>query len=123
MKASKLTWLGRGISGLALLPFFASAYMKFWGGPEVAKGWAHLGLPDAVRMPFALVEIACVLVYLIPKTSVLGAILLTGYLGGAICAHVRVGDAFWVQAVMGVLLWAGLFFREARLRTVLPIRT
>ena len=62
------------------------------------------------------------MIYTIPQTSVLGAILLTGYLGGATATHVRVGQPFWFPIMMGVLVWAGLFLREERLRALIPLR-
>lgn len=119
----KIAWVGRGISILVSFPFLMSGVMKFKGGPEMAKGFAHLGLPDSMAVPLAILELSCVLLYLIPPTSVLGAILLTGYLGGAICTHWRVGDLFVVQAALGVLVWLGLYLRERRLRGLIPLRT
>jgi hypothetical protein len=68
-----------------------------------------------------VVEIACVLIYLIPRTAVIGAILLTAYMGGAIATHVRVGDPFWVQTVVGMAFWGGLWLRDPRLRQLIPI--
>jgi hypothetical protein len=83
-----------------------SAFMKLKGGAEVMEGMAHLGLPESLITPLAILEISCVLIYLIPATSVLGALLLTGYIGGAICTHLRVGDPFFIQIALGVLVWA-----------------
>ena len=120
--SSKRVWAGRVISALAIMPFIPSAIFKFMGGPEVAQGFAHLGLPDTMRIPLLIVEIACVVVYAIPATSVLGAILLAGYLGGAICTHWRVGDPFYLHIVMGLLVWLGLYLREGRLEDLLPLR-
>jgi hypothetical protein len=120
---NKTVWAGRVISGLAAFAFLASAVMKFvGGGPELEQGFAHLGLPMSMRVPLAVLELTCAVVYMIPATSVLGAILLAGYLGGAICTHWRVGDPFIVQVVLGLLVWLGLYLREARLRDLLPIR-
>jgi hypothetical protein len=73
-------------------------------------------------LPLAVIEIACVVVYSIPATSVLGAILLTGFNGGAILAHWRVGDAVFVQIGLGIALWLGLWLRESRLKTLIPLR-
>jgi hypothetical protein len=84
---------------------------------------AHLGLPPSLVTPLAILELSCVAIYLVPPTSVLGAILLTGYLGGAICTHLRVGDPFVVQIVLGLFVWLGLYLREDRLRTLIPLRT
>src|SRR5688572_1331711 len=100
-----------------------SAIMKLKGGAEVAEGMAHLGMSDSLIVPLAILELACMVIYLIPATSVLGAILLTGYMGGAICSHLRVGDPVFVQAGFGVLVWLGLYLRETRLKGLIPLRT
>ncbi len=86
-------------------------------------GMAHLGLPESLIVPLGILEISCVVIYLIPATSVLGAILLTGYIGGAICAHVRVGDPFFIQIALGICVWLGLYLRENRLKELIPVRT
>ncbi|HKA30506.1 MAG TPA: DoxX family protein [Candidatus Binatia bacterium] len=104
------------------LVFMMSSLMKFRGGAEVTQGMAHLGLPESLVIPLAILEMSCVVLYLVPPTSVLGAILLTGYIGGAICAHVRVGDQFFLQIAIGVLIWLGLYLREVRLRPLIPLR-
>ncbi len=119
----KVVWAGRVISVLASLVFVMSAVMKLVGGPEVMKGIAHLGLPESLVKPLAILEISCVVVYLVPATSVLGAILLAGYVGGAICTHLRVGDPFFVQIALGILVWLGLYLREDRLKGLIPLRT
>ena len=118
----KIVWVARGISVLASLLFLMSAFLKLKDGPEVMKGIAHLGLPESMIVPLSILEISCVVIYLIPATSVLGAILLTGYLGGAICTHWRVGDPFFVHIVLGILIWLGLFLRENRLKELIPVR-
>ena len=118
-----IVWVGRVISVLVSLVFAMSAFMKLKGGAEVMQGLAHLGLPESLIIPLAILEISCVVIYLIPATSVLGAILLTGYIGGAICTHVRVGDPFFVQIVLGIFVWLGLYLRENRLRGLIPLRT
>jgi hypothetical protein len=120
--SGKVVWAGRVISALPCLVFFFSAALKLKGGPELDKGMAHLGLPASMVVPLAILELSCVAVYLIPPTAVLGAILLAGYLGGAICTHWRVGDPFIVQIVLGLLLWLGLYLREPRLKELLPLR-
>ena len=120
---SKMVWVGRAISILISLLFLLSGAMKLKGGAEVTRGMAHLGLPESLVVPLGILEISCVVIYLIPATSVLGAILLTGYIGGAICAHVRVGDAFFVQILLGICVWLGLYLRDNRLKELIPIRT
>ncbi|MEP6769689.1 MAG: DoxX family protein [Acidobacteriota bacterium] len=121
--SGKIVWVGRGISILAFLVFPMSAFMKLKGGPELSNGIAHMGIPESMIVPQAILEIACVVIYLIPATSVLGAILLTGFVGGAICTHWRVGDPFVVQIVLGILIWLGLYLREDRLKALVPLRT
>jgi len=119
----KVVWVGRVITILASLVFVVSAFMKLKGGTEVIQGMAHLGLPESLIMPLAVLEISCVVVYVIPATSALGAILLTGYIGGAICTHLRVGDPFFVQIALGIFVWLGLYLRENRLKGLIPLRT
>jgi DoxX-like family len=118
----KIAIVGWVISILSSLLFLFSASMKLKGGPELATGMEHLGLPDSMVMPLAILELSCVVIYLIPQTSVLGAILLAGYLGGAICTHWRVGDPFVVQIVLGLLVWLGIYLREDRLKALIPLR-
>jgi len=119
----KVVWIGRVISILTSLVFLMSGGMKLKGGAEVMQGMDHLGLPASLILPLAIIEISCVVIYLIPKTSILGAILLTGFIGGAICAHLRVGDPFYVQIIIGMLIWLGLYLREDRLKGLIPLRS
>ena len=121
--SGKLVWAGRVISVLVSLLFLMSAVMKLRGGAELTKGMAHLGLPESLTVPLAILEISCVVVYLVPATSVLGAILLTGYIGGAVCTHLRVGDPFFVQVALGIFVWLGLYLRDNRLKELIPLRT
>ena len=118
----KTTWVGWVITVLPCLLFGLSAFLKLQGSPEVIKGFTHLGIPASMMMPLAILEITCVVIYLIPPTAVLGAILLTGYIGGAICTHWRVGDPFYAQIGLGIFLWLGLYLREDRLRSLIPLR-
>lgn len=121
--SGKLVWTGRVVSVLSSVVFLFSAFMKLKGGPELSKGMAHLGLPESLLVPLAILEITCVVTYLIPMTTVLGAILLTGYLGGAICTHLRVGDPYFVQIGLGIFVWLGIFLRESRLKALIPLRS
>jgi DoxX-like family len=122
MAHKRAFWVGWAISGLLGLVFLGSGAMKLVGGPDLEKGMAILGLPASMATPLGILEIACVLVYLFPPTAVMGAILLTGYIGGAICTHWRVGDPFLVQIGIGVLVWLGLYLRESRLHALIPLR-
>jgi hypothetical protein len=115
--------IGATISAAASLVFVMSATMKLMGGAELAKGMEFLQLASAMTIPLALLELSCVTVYAIPQTSVLGAVLLTGYLGGAILTHWRVGDVFVTHIVLGALIWLGIYLREPRLKQLLPLRT
>jgi hypothetical protein len=118
----KIVWVGRGITGLLSLLFLFSGGMKLVGGAEVVQGMAQLGLPASMMVPLGILEIACTVVYLIPATSVLGAILLAGYMGGAICTHWRVGDAVFLPIVIAILVWVGVYLREPRLKALIPLR-
>ena len=120
---TKAAWIGRGISVLPCIVIVFSAVTKLRGGPDLARRMAHLGLPESLLAPLAILELACVAVYLFPRTSVLGAVLLAGYLGGAILARVRVGDPWFFEALLGILLWLGLCLREPRLKALLPVRS
>ena len=124
MASKRMAWTGRVISILVSLMFVFSASMKLAGGAELEKGLAHLELAGRVPViPLTILELSVVAIYLIPATSVLGAILLTGYLGGAILTHWRVGDMFIVHIVLGMFIWLGIYLREDRLRALIPIRT
>ena len=115
-------WTGRVITALASLMLLMSAFMKLKGGPEVAAGMGHLQIGEGMLLPLAILELACVAVYLVPPTAVLGAVLLTGYVGGIILTHWRVGDALVIPIVLGLLVWLGLYLREPRLAALLPVR-
>jgi uncharacterized membrane protein YphA (DoxX/SURF4 family) len=118
-----LVWIGRVITVLIAALFIMSAVGKLVGGEQLEKGIKHLELPDSMVLPLAILEITCAIIYLIPQTSVLGAILLTGYMGGAICTHWRVGDAFVPQILIPVFMWLGIYLRERGLWSLIPWRT
>ena len=120
---TKLIWGGRVISGLLACLLAMSAAMKLVGGREVIEGFARMGLPESLRVPLGVLELVCVLVYVFPATSVMGAILLTGYVGGTIVTHLRIGEPVVFQIALGLLVWLGLYLRESRLKSLLPLRT
>ena len=122
--ASKaLIWMGWLLSVLPSLMLLFSGSMKLVKPEDVVKGFEHLGYPEHLALTLGIVEIGCTLVYLIPRTSVLGAILLTGYLGGAIATHVRVLEMqFLVPLVLGVFIWGGLFLRDPQVCALIPVR-
>jgi hypothetical protein len=116
-------WTGRVFSALPVLMMTMSAGMKLSGGPMVATTFVDkFGYPKAALPVIALVELTCAALYLVPRTAVLGAILVTSYLGGAIATHVRVGDVFAIPLVLGILAWAGLYLRDERLQNLIPLR-
>jgi len=122
LAATKLEWVGRVITVLVGLPLIPSGIFKIMGSPEVVEGMAHLGLPSSLMMPLGILELGCLVIYLIPHTAILGAVLLTGYFGGAICTHLRLGEPIIVQTLLGVMAWGALYLREPRLRVLLPFR-
>ncbi len=120
--SKKILWAGRVVSALPVLMLLMSAGMKFAKGPEVVDGLAKFGYPESAVLGIGIAELACTIIYVIPRTSVLGAILLVGYLGGATATHVRIGDMFLAPIIAGVLVWAGLYLRDPRVRALVPLR-
>ena len=121
--SKKTLWIGRIISALPVLMLLFSGVLKLLKPPSVVQGVAHFGYPESLMLPIGILEIACAAVYAIPRLSVLGAILITGYLGGATATNVRVGDSFIITVLLGVLVWVGLYLRDNRLRGLIPLRT
>ena len=117
-----MTWTGRVLTALPVLGLAMSAAMKFSGTPEMVEQIGKLGFTESQIRNIAFVEIACTIIYLIPQTAVLGAILLTGYLGGATATHVRINEPFAPCIILGVIIWLGLYFRDARVRALAPFR-
>jgi hypothetical protein len=115
-------WAGRIISALPVLMLLFSGVMKLAKPAPVLEGFTHLGYDPKIAVGLGILEIACTIVYIIPRTAFLGAILLTGYLGGAIATHLRIGEQFIGPVLFGVLVWLGLFLRDLRLRQLLPLR-
>lgn len=126
MRAPKsMLWTGRILSGLPALFLLFDGAMKLVKPTVVVETTVKLGYPESVITGLGIVLLACTLLYLIPRTSVLGAILLTGYLGGAVATHVRVGDSWFsifFPAIFGALLWGGLYLRDDRVRAIVPLR-
>jgi len=121
-RSRKAFWAGWVLSVLPALLLAFSASMKFIQPPSVAEMFAHLGWSERSVVPLGILELTCALLFLIPRTAVLGAILLAGYMGGAIATHARLGEPFFVQAGVGLLAWLGLYLREPRLRELIPLR-
>ena len=121
--SKKVLWGGYIMSAIPVVLLLMSGVMKVMVQPTAVEGFAHLGYPESVAFEIGIVEIACLILYLIPQTAVLGAILLTGYLGGAVASHVRISEPFTGAVVLGVLIWGGLYMRDARLRALIPLRS
>jgi hypothetical protein len=113
-------WALSALPSLMLLFFGALALAK---PPQVIAGMEHLGYPESRAVIVGLLEIVCTIIYLIPRTSVLGAVLLTGYLGGATASHVRIGEPPILPIIVAGLFWLGLYLREPRLHKLLPFRS
>ena len=122
MSKTKL-WIGRILSALPVLLLLFSGAMKLAKPAPVIEGFARYGYPGNLIRIIGILEISCVVVYAIPRTSILGAILLTGYLGGATATNVRLGDPSYIVTVaLGVLAWIGLYLREERLHALVPLK-
>lgn len=126
--STKALWAGRIMSGFVVMFLLVDAGFKLirpLPAPAV-EAFGKLGYPVEFAGGIGVLLLACVAVYLIPRTSVLGAILLTGYLGGAVASHVRVGDPWFSHALfpvyVGLLIWGGLYLRDEKLRAFLPFR-
>jgi DoxX-like protein len=121
--STRTLWIGRVLSAIPIGTMLFSATMKLHPTPPIVEFTVtHLGYPESALAKLAILELTCVVLYAIPRTAVLGAILLTGYLGGAVASHFRVGDPPITQCLLIVLAWGGLYLREPRLRGVLPVR-
>src|SRR3990172_7719497 len=118
-----MLWVGRIMSALPVLLLLFSGAMKLVKPAPVVEGFTHLGYPASLALGIGIVELACAVVYVVPRTAVLGAILLTGYLGGATATHLRIGEPFFMPIILGVLVWGGLYLRDDRLRALLPLRS
>lgn len=116
-------WAGRILSWLIALFLLLDGVAKLFKPAPVIEGTVKLGYAESVIIPLGIVLLACTILYLVPRTAVLGAILLTGYLGGAVATHVRAADGavgVIFAVTLGVLLWLGLYLRDQRLRALLP---
>jgi hypothetical protein len=121
--SSKRLWAGRVVSALPALLLLFSGSMKLLRVPAVIEGMAHYGYPEHLIFYIGMLEVGCTIVYLIPRTAVLGAILMTGYLGGATATSVRIGDPAFIGPILaGVFVWAGLYLRNERLSAVIHMQ-
>jgi len=125
MNENKRIWAGRIISALPAMFLLMDGVMKLVKPAPVVEATVRLGYPESVILGLGIVLTVCTILYVIPATSVLGAILLTGYLGGAAATHVRVGGGLFpivFPIAFGVLIWLGLYLRNERLRELIPLR-
>ena len=124
--SNKMLWAGRITSALPVAFLLVDAAMKVIKAPAVVAGTTQAGYPESVVSPLGIVLLICTILYTIPRTSILGAILLTGYLGGAVATHVRMSDPLFshilVPVYFGVMVWGGLYLRDSRLRSLIPLR-
>ena len=120
----KNLWASRILSALPALFLFLDGVFKLIKPRQVLEGTTRLGYSESVILPLGIILIACTVIYVIPRTSVLGAILLTGYLGGAVATHVRFGSdlfSIFFPVILGALLWGGLYLRDERLRALISL--
>ena len=121
---SKPIILAGWIIGIVAVAFLVmSGVVKLVRPDLFVVGFTRFGYDQSVVRPLGVVQLVCTVLYLFPRTAVLGAVLLTGYMGGAIATHLRAGDLFYVQFGLGVLLWLGLYLRDRRIRALLPLRS
>jgi DoxX-like family len=122
----KTLWAGRILSALPVLFLLMDGIMKLVKPEPVVKATIELGYPESVIVTLGIILLVCVVFYVVPRTAVLGAILLTGYLGGAIATHVRVGNPLFSHILfpvyLAVLIWGGLLLRDPRLRAFILLR-
>jgi DoxX-like protein len=120
-------WAGRIMSAIPVLFLLFDCVIHIIKPAAVVDAFVQLGFPASLSRPLGIIELACVALYLIPRTSVVGAILLTGYLGGAIATNLRVGLPLFSHVLFPVyvalLLWGGLYLRDERLRALIPLRS
>ncbi len=122
-EAKWMFWTGWIVTILPALMLLMSGVMKLAMPGFKPEDAPDVGWEESLVFALGFVEITCTLIYLFPRTAVLGAILLTGYLGGAVATHVRIHDPFFVPLMVGMVIWIGLYLRDARLRAVLPLRS
>jgi hypothetical protein len=122
----KVTWAGRIMSGLVVLFLLFDSVVKVMKLPLAVEGTTRLGYPETLVVGIGVVQLVCLVVYLIPRTAIFGAVLLTGYLGGAIATHVRVGSPLFSHVLfpiyVAVLVWGGVYLRFPRLRALIPVQ-
>jgi hypothetical protein len=126
VESKKMLWTGRIVSGVIALLLLLDAVMKILQVPQVMEGTVKVGYPAGAVRPIGIILLLCLICYVIPRTAVLGAILLTGYLGGAVATNVRISSPLFsytlIPVYVGVFVWGGLFLQDQRLRALIPLR-
>jgi hypothetical protein len=124
--STKTLWTGRILSGFVTAFLLFDATIHLLKPAPVVEGFAKLGFPIRLAVPLGIIMLVCLLLYVVPRTSILGAILLTGYLGGAVATQMPTGNSLFGEVLfpvyVGVMVWGGLYLRDARLRTLIPWR-
>ncbi len=125
--STKALWAGRTISALPILFLLMDAVGKFVKPEPVVTGTIALGYNESVILPLGIVLLVCTILYAVPQTAILGAILLTGYLGGAVATHVRIGNPVFTHMLfpvyLGIMIWLGIYLRDIRVRSLVPFRS
>lgn len=114
-------WASRIMTGFATLALAGSAAAKIAHVPHMVDGLTKAGIPAAAIVPIALLELACLALYLIPQTTVLGMLLLTGYFGGATATHLIGGESIFPPLIVGLIIWGGAYFRSTELKDLIPL--
>jgi DoxX-like family len=124
--SKKMLWTGRIVSWVIAALLLLDAVMKVLQVPQVMEGTVKVGYPAGTVRPIGIILLLCLICYVIPRTSVLGAILLTGYLGGAVATNVRISTPLFsytlIPMYVGVLVWGGLFLQDEGVRALIPLR-
>jgi DoxX-like family len=116
-----LIWIGWGITSLVAALMVVDGVAKILKPPAIVEGTTALGYPESVIVGIGIAALCSAVLFAIPRTSIVGAILLTAYLGGAVASHVRAGEPFFAAVIFAVVMWIGLLLREPRLRELLPL--
>jgi hypothetical protein len=123
--AKPMLWTGRALTGVFTAFMAMDIAIKLVGMKVVDDTMVQMGWPTTLSRPIGVMELICVALYLFPRTSVIGAVLMTAILGGAVATHVRIGDPLFSHILLGVYLglfmWGGLYLRDARVRRVMPL--
>lgn len=117
-------WIGRVLMALPILGLTTSAVFKLTHSPAIVEGFVtKAGFPESKLTPIGILELFCMAMYAIPRTRILGAILVAAYLGGATATHVRVGDPFIAPVALGIFAWLGVYLTDPRLKDLVPLRS